>query len=204
MSTPLTRRTFILTSGAAVAAAARPRRAKAQNASANNRLNVGLVGCGGQGRYDTRSLMEAGGKEVVWVAIADIDDRHLDDATGDADKFGFKPDRYKDYRKLIDRKDIDIVVAAPPDHWHAPVTLLACQAGKDVYVEKPLAHNIAEGRAMVNAAKKYKRIVQVGQQQRTDPHFREAMDYLHKQKPLGIISRTQTYNFGNETPDGIG
>lgn len=202
MNKPISRRTFVLSSTAAVAATT-IRRAKAA-ASANDKLTVGLVGCGGQGRYDTRSLMEAGGKDVAWVAIADVDSRHLDEAAGDADKLGFKPERYGDYRKLIDRKDIDIVVVAPPDHWHAPVTLLACQAGKDVYVEKPLAHNIAEGRAMVNAAKKFKRIVQVGQQQRSDAHFREAMDYLHKDSPLGIISRTETFNFENETPNGIG
>jgi predicted dehydrogenase len=200
MSRSTSRRTFLLTTSAAVATAVRRTRA----ASPNEKLTVGLVGCGGQGRYDTRSLIEAGGKDVAWAAIADIDDRHLHETAGEAEKLGFKPERYKDYRKLIDRKDIDIVVVGTPDHWHAPVALLACQAEKDVYVEKPLAHNIAEGRAMVEAARKYKRIVQVGQQQRSDAHFREAMDYLHKGDPLGVISRTETFNFGNETPGGIG
>jgi predicted dehydrogenase len=202
MSMPISRRTFVLSSTAAVAATA-VRRARSA-LSANEKLTVGLVGCGGQGRYDTRSLMEAGGKDVAWAAIADIDDRHLNDAAGDADKFGAKPERYKNFHRLLERKDIDIVVVGTPDHWHAPVMMLACQAGKDVYVEKPCSHNIHEGRAMVDAAVKYKRIVQVGQQQRSDAHFREAMEYLHKGNPLGTISRTETFNFGNETPGGLG
>jgi predicted dehydrogenase len=82
--------------------------------------------------------------------------------------------------------------------------LLACQAGKDIYVEKPCSHTIHEGRAMVDAARRYNRIVQVGQQQRSDPHFIEAMRYLHSGKPLGRIVRTLTLNYDNETPDGMG
>jgi predicted dehydrogenase len=145
-----------------------------------------------------------GGKELEWAAVCDIDDHRLDDAAGDAGKFGSNPVRYKDFRRVIDRRDIDLMVCGTPDHWHAPVTLLACQAGKDIYTEKPLAHNIAEGRAMVDAVNRYKRILQVGQQQRSDRHFQEAMNYLRKDRPLGIISRTETFNFGNETPNGIG
>src|SRR5262249_16868168 len=109
-----------------------------------------------------------------------------------------------DFRKLLDRKDIDIVVVGTPDHWHAAPTLLACQAGKDVYVEKPLAHNIHEGRAMVEAARKYARIGQVGQQQSSDPHFHEQISYLQNGQAVGIMTGTETYNFDNNTPEGIG
>src|SRR5262245_51650296 len=133
-SRSVSRRTFLITTGTA-AVASSVRRARA--ASANEKLTFGLVGCGGQGRYGARSLAEVGGKGVAWAAVADIDDHRLEEAAGDAEKFGFKPDRYKDFRKLIDRKDIDIILVGTPDHWHAPVSLLACQAGKDVYCEKP-------------------------------------------------------------------
>jgi predicted dehydrogenase len=202
----VTRREFLGATGALAAAAAMASAAPEKKVSANDRLRVGLVGCGGQGRFDTRSILDAGGAEVELVALADVSQDQLDGFAKEvADKYKAKPELYKDYRKLIERKDIDIVMCGTPDHWHAPVTLLACQAGKDVYVEKPLAHNIHEGRAMVNAAIKYKRVVQVGQQQRSDDHFREAMAYLQKDtNPLGYISRTATMNYGDETPDGIG
>lgn len=197
----VSRRTFILSSAAATAAAAT--RAKAQGASASDKIGVGLVGCGGQGRHDARAMMKAGGDKLEWRAICDIDEKQLDGAAKDAADLNQKPERYRDFHKLLDRKDIDVVIVGTPDHWHAAVAILACQAGKDVYVEKPISHNIAEGRAMVEAARKFKRIVQVGQQQRSDAHFREAMKYLES-NPLGVISRTETYNFNNDTPDGFG
>jgi predicted dehydrogenase len=171
---------------------------------ANEKLGLGLIGCGGQGTGDTRCLIEAGGGAVQLLAVADPDSGHADGFANDMAGKGPRPDVFEDFRKLLDRKDIDIVVVGTPDHWHAIATILACQAGKDVYVEKPCSHNIKEGRAMVQAARKHQRIVQVGQQQRSDPHFREAMEYLLKKKPLGRISRTLTANYDNETPNGIG
>jgi predicted dehydrogenase len=202
MTWKVSRRRFLSTSGAA-AVAATVRRTQAQN-SANEVLTVGLIGCGGQGTSDCRSILEVGGKKVAVAALADVDQGHLNDfAKFIEEKRGTKPALYKDFRGILDRKDIDAVIVATPDHWHAIATILACQAGKDVYVEKPCSHNVKEGRAMVTAARKYKRIVQVGQQQRSDDHFREAMAYLHNGAPLGRISRTLTINYGNETPDGI-
>jgi predicted dehydrogenase len=149
-------------------------------------------------------MLGAGGGMVELVAVADPDESQAGRVVKDMAGKGFKPEVYEDFRKLLERKDVDLVIVGTPDHWHAIVTILACQAGKDVYVEKPCSHNIAEGRAMVSAARKYKRVVQVGQQQRSDPHFREAMEFLLKKKPLGRISRTLTVNYDNETPDGIG
>ena len=202
MNRSLSRRS-VLTAGA-TAAAAMTRTTRAQN-GANDKLTVALVGCGGQGRYDTRSILEVGGNGTVLAAICDVDQQRLDDTTGEmTQKFGQTPEQYKDYRKLLDRKDIDIVVVGTPDHWHAAVEILACQTGKDVYVEKPCSHTIHEGKQMVKAARKHKRIVQVGQQQRSDDHFKEAMAYLHNGSPLGKITRTFTMNYGNETPNGIG
>jgi predicted dehydrogenase len=206
MNNRLSRREFVASGAVGVmATGVLVNKARAQ-ASANDKLGVALVGCGGQGRYDTRSILEVGGDRVQLVALCDIDDGHLRDADAEyrGDRFKQKPELVKDYRRIMDRKDVDIVVVGTPDHWHALVMIAACIAGKDVYVEKPISHNIREGRLMVEAARKYKRIVQVGQQQRSDTHFIEAMQYLRSGKPLGTITRTATFNFGNETPHGIG
>ncbi|HSQ79463.1 MAG TPA: Gfo/Idh/MocA family oxidoreductase [Candidatus Bathyarchaeia archaeon] len=148
-----------------------------QRVSANDRITVALIGCGGQGRSDLGALLRL--REVECAAVCDIDDHHLGEtAQSVADQRGRKPDTYRDFRKVLERKDVQAVVVATPDHWHALPTVMACQAGKDVYVEKPLAATIAEGRAMVRAARRYNRIVQVGTQQRSAEHFREAVDIV--------------------------
>jgi predicted dehydrogenase len=90
-----------------------------------------------------------------------------------------KPVLYKDFRKLLENKDIDAVIIATPDHWHCLTMVHACEAGKDVYVEKPLANSIEECQVMMDAAKKYNRVVQVGQWQRSGPHWQQAIDYVH-------------------------
>lgn len=202
MKPNLSRRAFLSAStAAALTATARTRAAD----GANDKLAVGLIGCGGQGRYDTRSILEVGEGKVVLAAVSDVDPQRMQDTVGETHgTYGYKPEMHQDFRRVLDRKDIDIIVVGTPDHWHAACAILACQAGKDVYVEKPCSHNIREGRAMVTAARKNKRIVQVGQQQRSDPHFREAMAYLHKGTPLGRITRTATFNYDNETPRGMG
>jgi predicted dehydrogenase len=105
-----------------------------------------------------------------------------------------RPDEYKDFRQIIDRKDIDVVLVCTPDHWHALPTIMACEAGKDVYVEKPLATSISEGRAMVNAARKYNRIVQVGTQQRSSDHTRDAIDFLRSGE-LGKVRLIRTWAY---------
>jgi predicted dehydrogenase len=204
MNAPVSRRDLLAAGTSAAAVFATATRSTRAQASANEKLGLATIGCGGQGTHDTRSILEAGGGAVELVAIADPDTRQTDRFAGQMSERGVKVQAYKDFRKLLERKDIDMVVVGTPDHWHAIATILACQAGKDVYVEKPCSHNISEGRAMVNAARKYKRIVQVGQQQRSDPHFIEAMNYLRTGKPLGRISRTLTMNYDNETPNGIG
>jgi len=205
MAQRVSRRAFLSASSTAAAVVATGGLGRrAAGASANEKLGLALIGCGGQGTHDAQSMLDAGAGTVELLAVADPDANHANDFVKEVSAKGQKPQIYEDFRKLLERKDIDIVVAGTPDHWHAIATILACQAGKDVYVEKPCSHNIKEGRAMVAAARKYQRIVQVGQQQRSDPHFREAMEYLLKKKPLGRISRTLTINYDNETPGGIG
>ena len=204
MSNSISRRKFLATSAATVASTASLRRSLAQR-SANDTLGVALIGCGGQGRYVLRNVMNVGGDGVRLVAVCDIDSMHSDHTRGEMrQKHGDNATEYKDFRAVLDLKDVDVVVIGTPDYWHAPMMLPACQAGKDVYVEKPCAHTIHEGRLMVDAAGKYNRIVQVGQQQRSDPHFIEAMAYLHAGCPIGRITRTLTMNYGNETPNGMG
>src|SRR5206468_4235149 len=114
-----------------------------------------------------------------------------------------KVQTYADFRRVLDRKDIDAVVIATPDHWHALITIMACQSGKDVYVEKPLALTIEEGRKMVEAARQYNRIVQVGTQQRSARHFARAAEIVRGGQ-IGRVTRVHTWNYGNQSPDGIG
>jgi predicted dehydrogenase len=207
MSSHLSRREFLSTSTLAATAALSGVSARTLRAAggANERLRVGLVGCRNRGCGVAGAILEAGGNAVELVALCDVDKRQPAAAAERlSERFEVNPDVYQDFRRVIDRKDIDIMVIGTPDHWHAAMMLLACANGKDVYVEKPVSHNIREGRAMLKAARKFKRIVQAGMQQRSDPHFREAMEYLRTGSPLGVISRTATFNFANETPNGIG
>src|SRR6476661_6108486 len=129
---------------------------------ANEHVRMGLIGCGGRGMFDAKLMRDA--SNVEFVAVCDLYPPRLAEAREWA---GPSAKAYKDFRRLLEQKDVDAVLIATPDHWHAIPTMLACQAGKDVYVEKPLAHNIKEGRAMVDAARKYDRVVQTGTQHRS-------------------------------------
>src|SRR5262245_61419447 len=143
--------------------------------SANEKVTVALVGCGGMGRANLKDFIRLPDFEIV--ALCDPDPRRIKDAAQDLEK-GKRPTQKlqteQDFRKIMDRKDIDAVIVGTPDHWHAYVLIAACAAGKDVYCEKPLSHNVVEGRAMVNAARKNKRVVQIGTQQRSGQHFKGA------------------------------
>jgi predicted dehydrogenase len=197
---PRDRRDFLkksLGAGAAGSAlfAARPAAAQAaasaaQVVGANDRVRIALIGSGGQGRADLMQMLRT--KKAECVAIADVDDAQSAVALKAIADEGFgKPAQVvKDYHAILERKDIDAVIVATPDHWHALATIEACMAGKDVYCEKPLATSIAEGRAMVAAARRYDRVVQVGTQQRSTPHFADAIKFLRSGQ-LGKI-RTVT------------
>lgn len=150
-------------------------------AAASERLRVGCVGVGGRASYLLKTFASL--KEVELTAIADLDSRKLPEAIATVEKLqGKKPRAEADFRKLVDDPNIDALVVGTPDHWHAIPTILACLAGKDVYVEKPDGHNMVEGQRMVQAMRKHKRIVQMGTQARSSSHFQSAMEYIRSGK----------------------
>jgi predicted dehydrogenase len=165
---------------------------------ANERVVVGLIGCGGRGSFVARHMRDSGG--AVFGAVCDV---YEPNAAKAREWAGAEARMYRDFRRLLEQKDIDAVLIATPDHWHAIPTILACEAGKHVYVEKPLAHNIREGRAMVEAARRHKRIVQTGTQQRSAPHFREVAEIIQSGK-LGHVHLVRVWNYFNSYPEGIG
>lgn len=172
----MNRRDFLHTAIAAAAAArVRPLSAWQQTGvpGANDRIRVGLVGCGSRGNEVARDWMRH--KDSVFVAACDVAKDRLDETAARLGKTqGNEVDTYEDYRRILDRKDVDAVLVATPDHWHAPMTIDACAAGKDVYVEKPVSNEIEPAVKMIEAARRHDRVVQVGQQQRSWHHFQEA------------------------------
>jgi predicted dehydrogenase len=170
--TNIDRRTFLGAAGAAALAGN-----FARSAPASERLRLGVVGVRGRGADLAREFAKRADTEVV--ALCDIDDASFTRIAPEVEKIAGKAARTeKDFRKLLDDKNIDVIVNATPDHWHALVAVMACQAGKDVYTEKPASHNVVEGRRMVEAARKYKRVVQMGIQRRSMPHVMEAVKYV--------------------------
>ena len=166
-----TRRTFIL----AAAGSAAP--AFLSGASVNEQLTVGMMGFRGRGRGLLNGFADM--PDVTVKTICDVDRRLFDRGVAEvSDRQGRAPGVETDFRRLLDDPDIDIVVMGTPTHWHAIPTVLACQAGKHVYVEKPAGHNIAEGRAMLDAARKHDRVVQVGIQSRSGTNYEEACEYI--------------------------
>jgi predicted dehydrogenase len=193
----LTRRDFIRRAAQGTAAgwafsAARPA------VAASDKVRVGVIGPGNQGRGDTKNFAKQPDVEIV--AVCDVYEPNL--ALG-VEAAGGQPQTYKDFRQVLDRKDIDAVLIGAPDHWHALMTVEACKAGKDVYVEKPLSHDIAEGKVVVEAARKYTRVVQLGTQQRSTIHFQKAVE-LVQNGLLGRVSYVRTWNYTNKYPTGIG
>jgi predicted dehydrogenase len=165
---------------------------------ANNRVNVGLIGCGGRCMTDADLLRQV--PDVAVVAACDVYEPH---AAGARAWAGDGCQSYSDFRKLLEDKDIDAVLVATPDHWHAGVTVLACQAGKDVYVEKPLAHSVGEGRKMVDAARRYGRVVQTGTQHRSAPHIQQAAEIVRGGQ-IGSVHFVRVWNYLNMSLEGIG
>lgn len=168
---------------------------------ANDRIRVGLIGAKGMGFVNLSDALKV--PNVECVAICDIDDSILDQRIPEVEKIqGKAPTRYKDFRKLIDDKSIDAVIIGTPDHWHCLPFIYACQAGKDVYVEKPMANSIGECELMVKAARKYNRVVQVGQQQRSGEHWMNAMEFIKAGK-IGQLRKVQiwaNFNYGIGQP----
>ena len=164
---------------------------------ANDRIRLGLIGCGRQGVDNMRHFMRQG---VEVAAVCDVYEPNLQKGLEAA---GGKAKALKDFRQVLDDKEIDAVIVATPDHWHALPTVMACQAGKDVYVEKPICVAVEEGKKMVEAERKYKRVVQVGLWQRSNLHFQKAAQ-LVQDGLIGKVSFVRTENYSDIYPDGIG
>jgi predicted dehydrogenase len=192
------RREFLRTVGGASVASAAAAWTGTRVMGANERVNVALVGCGGRGRLLARLLRDGAPADIV--AVCDV----YDPAAAAAKEWAGSTCRsFHDFRQVLELKDVDAVVIATPDHWHAVPAILACQAGKDVYVEKPLGHNVREGRAMVEAARRTDRIVQHGTQQRSAPHYAAAAR-LVQSGALGQVRFVRIWNYVNMFPEGIG
>jgi len=184
MSRSLDRRQFLSTSSAAAAGLLTAGfTSTTRGFFANETMNIGCIGTGGRCRRLMQDLRNIPGVKIT--AISDV----WDVSMAEGKKLA-QPDakEFKDYRELLDQKDIDAVVIGSPDHWHVPMTIDACAAGKDVYVEKPLTHDLSEGEAVIRAQNDHKRIVQVGTQQRSMPHIQEAYQIL-KSGQLGEIHK---------------
>jgi predicted dehydrogenase len=190
------RRQFLAASSAAAAAIAIPYYVPQRSFGANERVVTGHVGLGGQGMGNMSKFLSI----ATPAAVCDVDTERTAKAAKAVEARGNPVELFGDYRRLLDRKDIDAVVVSTPDHWHALLTIAACQAGKDVYVEKPLTLTIAEGRKMVEAARANKRIVQTGSQQRSDARFRLACQLVRD----GKLGKIQTVLVGIPGPNHPG
>ncbi len=161
--------------------------------SANDKINVALIGCKGMGMYNLTDHLKQ--VDIECVAMCDVDNNILQERAKTIHELtGKMPRLHKDYRHIIDDKNIDLVIIGTPDHWHCLTTVHACEAGKDVYVEKPLANSIAECQVMLKAARKYNRIVQVGQQQRSGQHWQDIVALVRSGK-LGTIRKIKTWGY---------
>ena len=184
---------------------------------ANEKIRVGFIGVGNRGTQLLDGFLQQNDVEVAALCdvyepylmrdYSKVDKKLLTDLGGRVpkmtEKLGDNVARYKDFRQLLDRKDIDAVVVATPDHWHAILAIAACQAGKDVYVEKPLSVTVVEGRKMVEAAKRYNRVVQVGLHRRSSKQYMQAVGDVQAGK-IGKVTVGRAYRISNMHPNGIG
>lgn len=168
-----------------------------QISGANERIRMGYIGVGNRGDQVHDAFLEHGDQQTV--AVCDLRDDYMDFA---AKKSRSTPTKYKDYRKLLDDENVDAVVIATPDHWHALQFVDACRAGKDVYVEKPLSLTVAEGRRMVQVANETKRVTQVGIQRRSAKFLQEAAEFV-RGGGIGHVTVAKGFHVQNEWPKGV-
>ncbi len=186
----LNRREFVKsTLGAAAALTVLPVR---KSIAANEKVIIGVMGLGGRGTFLAERFAARPDAEIAY--LCDPDTRRFARARNVVEEAQDKqPKMVQDFRRILDDSSVDVLINATPDHWHALGTIMACQAEKDVYVEKPMAHNIWEGRKMVEAARKYKRVVQVGMQSRSAPYMKKAVEYIQSGK-LGDVYLIRVFN----------
>ena len=185
------RREFLKHTGAALALSSVPAYA---GQLADTRKRVGLIGCGWYGKTDLFRLIQVAPVEVV--SLCDVDRNMLADAAEQVSTRQVsknRPRTYTDYREMLKAKDLDIVIIVTPDHWHALPMIDAVRAGADVWVQKPISVDVVEGQAMLAAARKYKRVVQVGMQRRSTPHLVNARNRIIKEGRLGTIGLVEIY-----------
>jgi predicted dehydrogenase len=163
-----------------------------KNVSAADRIRVGAIGIKGMGWSDLTSFLKD--PRAQCVALCDVDKSVLDGRVAELGRKNITVTADKDYRKLLDNKDIDAIIIGTPDHWHCNMMVEACQAGKDVYVEKPAGNSIAECTVMAAAQKRYNKVVQVGQWQRSNKHYADAMDFVHSGK-LGNVRLVKAWAY---------
>lgn len=202
------RRRFIQGTAAAAGAVATSASAHAAGnvVGANDTLRVGFIGVGGRCQAHIRHVLDMtrDKKDIQAVAVCDVFNRHRDESAAKIDKanaeYGIssKCKKFADYRELLAEKDIDIVCIATPDHWHAKQTIDACEAGKDVYCEKPMTHTIDEAYAVVDAVKRYSRVMQVGVQSTSDPSWEHANNQIVNGR-IGKVVQAQTHYYRNST-----
>ena len=188
----MNRRKFFQVGAAGLALSTIGRNYAAEFSDAKKR--VGLIGCGWYGKCDLLRLIQVAPIEVV--SLCDVDKQMLANAAdivASRQASKKKPRTYADYREMLKQKDLDLVLIAPPDHWHALPMIAAVQAGLDVYVQKPISVDVVEGQAMLAAARKYKRVVQVGTQRRSTPHLMEAKETIIKEGKLGKVGLVEIY-----------
>jgi len=190
--TELTRRNF--TKAATLATAA----SYSRILGANDRIRMGYIGVGNRGDQVHDAFLEFGDNETV--AVCDLRDDYMDFAVK---KSRAHPVKYKEYHALLDDKNVDAVAIASPDHWHALMFIDACNAGKDVYCEKPLSLTVVEGRKMVEAAERTRRVSQVGTQRRSTASLKEAAEFV-RSGGIGKVTVAKSYSIQNEYPTGIG
>jgi len=199
MSEPIDRRAFMnraAGAGAAISISlAGPLTRQVQGA--NDRVRVGVIGTGRQGVSNLKAFKEQGAE------IAAVCDVYAANLQKGKEAAGEGATTYTDFRRLLDDKTIDVVINATPDHWHALPAVMACQAGKDVFVEKPVAVSVEEGKAMLAAARSHQRVVQVALWQRSNAHFQQAVRIV-RGGLLGRVTFVRTWNYGNASPNGIG
>ncbi len=195
------RRLFLQTAGSIAAGAViAPSTASAARVAYNDKVRIAIIGNGGMGRAHAYSLAYNPNCDIV--ALCDVFSRRYEEVAENVETItGKRPDTYQDFREVLARQDIDAVWVVTPDHWHPLITVMACQAGKDVYVEKPVCTTIHEGRAMINAARRYGRVVQVGTQHRSMDVFKETIRIV-REGLLGKIT-TATAWIGTNGLQGI-
>jgi predicted dehydrogenase len=191
----INRRRFIKNSAMAGVVLTLPKTPKRK---ANDRVSIGIMGLGGRGNFLAGSF--AANQEVEITYLCDVDTRKFARARETVESIQTnRPKRIQDFREMLADPDVDAIINATPDHWHGLGTIMACQAGKDVYSEKPLSHNIWEGRKMIDATRKYKSVVQVGMQSRSAPYMHKAKTYIDDGH-LGEIYYVRVLNMMKHNP----